>query len=432
MSLVVYSGGRRAGKLDMAPGEQFYGFSYDPAYLEDDQASALSLSLPLRRQRFSGDESLPFFEGLLPEGSVREQVARQLRISSTSPAQLMCALGKDCAGDIAVLEEDDPYQPPAEDVYALLPEGLDPLAHNPHGEIARLRSANRLSLAGGQEKIGLYHDERKPLGEGWYVPLGGSPSTHILKPDVLPAYPLLAYNELICMRLAEAVGIPVAKADVLGLERPILVVRRFDRTPADRTNGDGLLVFRRARQEDACQALGFPSSLKYEQDGGPGVRDLSELLRRHSARYVEDQRSLARLVVFNYLIGNCDAHAKNYSLTFADGGAVRLAPAYDLVSTTVYDVGFGSELSRTMGMRLGDHANIDRVTHDDFDGLAADLGMSSRALFKIAGELADKTAEEYGKVTAPLLESGPDGLETLVELIREGVETRRMVTRRIS
>lgn len=425
MPLAVYCGGRRAGTLDMAPGEQFYGFSYDSLYLAED-GEALSLSLPLRVARFSGSESLPFFEGLLPEGNVREEVARQLRISSTSPAQLIRALGKDCAGDIAVMEEDDPYQPPAEGLYAPLEQGLLPLAHNPFGEIARMRAANRLSLAGGQEKIGLYHDENSPLEKGWYVPLGGSPSTHILKPEVLEAYPLLSYNELLCMRLAEAVGIPVAKTDILELERPILVVQRFDRVATTRTNENGLRVVARVRQEDACQALSYPSSLKYEQDGGPGVADLSDLLRRHSACFVEDQRRLAELVIFNYLVGNCDAHAKNYSLVLGGRGSVRLAPAYDLVSTTVYGESFGSELSRSMGMRLGGHANIDRVTCDDFDGLASDLGMSTRALAKLASSLVERIEVSYDEVTMPLLDSGPDDLETLVSLVHRGYETRRM------
>lgn len=425
MPLLVYCGGRRTGTLDMVPGEQFYGFTYDPLYLADG-GQALSLSLPLREARFSGAEALPFFEGLLPEGSVREEVARQLRISSASPAQLIRALGKDCAGDIAVLEEDDPYQPPAEALYAPLEHGLQPLARNPYGEISRVRAANRLSLAGGQEKIGLYHDERSPLDEGWYVPLGGSPSTHILKPEVLEAYPLLSYNELLCMRLAEAVEIQVAKASLLLLERPILVVERFDRTATPRTNDEGLRIMTRMRQEDACQALGYPSSLKYEQDGGPGVADIADLLRRHSVRFVEDQRRLAELMVFNYLVGNCDAHAKNYSLVLGNRGTAWLAPAYDLVSTTVYGGSFGSELSRTMGMRLGRHTNIDRVTRDDFEGLAADLGMSTRALSRLSSSLVEKIDAAYDGVAVPLLDSGPDGVETLVSLVRKGYEARRV------
>ena len=195
MNLVVYSAGRRAGLLDMAGGEPFYGFTYDGAYLASPDAAPLSLSLPLREGRFDGAQALPFFEGLLPEGDVRAAVARQVGISERSPAKLLRALGKDCAGDVAVLEEDDPYQPPAEGAYAHLPEGLSRIARNPFGEISRLRAGSRLSLAGGQEKIALYHDGREPIDAGWHVPLAGSPSTHIVKPQVHDAYPLLAHNE---------------------------------------------------------------------------------------------------------------------------------------------------------------------------------------------------------------------------------------------
>ena len=241
---------------------------------------------------------------------------------------------------------------------------------------------------------------------------------------MLESYPLLAYNELLCIRLAEAVGIKVAKTDLLDLGRPILIVERFDRVATERTNGEGLTVVERIRQEDVCQALCWPSSLKYEQDGGPGVADLSSLLRQHRASFVEDQRGLAELVVFNYLIGNCDAHAKNYSLFLGGRRSIRLAPAYDLLSTTVYRGSFGSELSRTMGMRLGGHANIDRVTRDDFDGLAIDLGMSARALVRLASSLVERIETSFDEVANLLLESGSDQLELLVSRVREGFMAR--------
>ena len=124
MNLVVYSGGKRAGVLDMAADEPFYGFTYDRAYLASSDAAPLSVSLPLQEDRFDGTRVLPYFEGLLPEGDVRASIARQLGISEHSPAKLLRALGKDCAGDVAILEEDDPYQPPADDSYSLLDGGL--------------------------------------------------------------------------------------------------------------------------------------------------------------------------------------------------------------------------------------------------------------------------------------------------------------------
>ena len=424
MNLVVYTAGIRAGMLDMAADEPFYGFTYDASYLASGQASPLSLSLPLQVGRFDEAHALPFFEGLLPEGDVRASVARQFGVSANSPAKLLRALGKDCAGDVAVLEEDDPYQPPATDRYAHMDEGLSNIARNPFGEISRLRSGGRLSLAGGQEKIGLYHDSREPFDSGWYVPLEGSPSTHIVKPQVHEAYPQLVYNEYLCMALAQRAGIEAAKATVVRSERPMLVIERFDREKAGRRTADGLEVYRRLRQEDLCQALGFDSSRKYELDGGPGIAAICRLLLEHSARFLQDRKALLRLVLFNYLVGNCDAHAKNYSVMLGKAEAVHLAPAYDLVSTTVYDGSFGSELSRGMGMRIGAHSNIDRVTAEDFPLLASELGLSSQVVRREMAMLAEAMLAGIEDAAGSLQELVPDDIGELVSRIRAGIERR--------
>ena len=431
MRLVVYSGGTRVGVLDMAAGEPFYGFTYDASYLSSKAAAPLSLSLPLQEGRFDGARALPFFEGLLPEGDVRAAVARQLGISERSPAKLLRALGKDCAGDVAVLEEDDPYQPPADDQYVLLEGGLERLAANPFGEISRLRAGGRLSLAGGQEKIALYHDGREPIGCGWRVPLGGSPSTHIVKPQIHDAYPQLVYNEFLCMRLAKLAGIDAAEVDLVTLDRPLLIVERFDRTRTGLASDDGLTIYRRLRQEDFCQALGFDSSRKYEADGGPGFSDMRGLLLAHSARFMQDRDALLRLVVFNYLVGNCDAHAKNCSVMLGAGGAVRLAPAYDLVSTTVYDGTFGSQLARGMGMRIGAHSNIDRVTPEDFALLAGDLGIATKRLADMAATLAEALAVAVEPAAAELQDMAREDVSELVARLRKGINRRSRIIAKV-
>ena len=427
MNLVVYSQGVRAGVLDMAPGESFYGFTYDSDYLASADALPLSLSLPLQTERFDGARALPFFEGLLPEGDVRAAIARQLGISEHSPAKLLRALGRDCAGDVAVLEKDDPYQPPSEGTYGVLNDGLERIAHNPFGEISRLRAGNRLSLAGGQEKIALYHDNREAIGAGWYVPLEGSPSTHIIKPQVSDAYPQLVHNEFLCMELARLAGLDVARTTLVNLERPLLVVERFDRVETGKANDAGLTLYRRIRQEDFCQALGFDSSRKYEADGGPGIAAMCALVVAHGSRAIADRDRLLRLVLFNYLIGNCDAHAKNYSLFLGKGRVVRLAPAYDLVSTTVYDGTFGAALSRAMGMRIGEHANIDRVTRDDFSLLAEQVGVREAHLRNIASDLAHSLLAAYPEAWARLRGETPDDTTELAARIHDGIETRAEV-----
>ena len=426
MKLVVYSGNSRAGILDMADGEPFYGFTYDAEYLSAG-LPPLSLSLPLQEARFAGEQSLPFFEGLLPEGDVRASVARQLGISEHSPAKLLRALGKDCAGDISVLEEDDPYQPPERSEYAPIENALGRIAGNPYGEISRLRSGNRLSLAGGQEKIALYHDNRAELDEGWFVPLGGSPSTHIIKPQVNDAYPNLTCNEYFCMTLAKGVGLNVADAALLPFERPLLIVRRFDRELEEKISEAGLAVYKRLKQEDFCQALGFPSSKKYEMDGGPSVPDMCNLLLGHSARFLRDRENMLKTVIFNYLIGNCDAHAKNYSMMIGRSGAIVLAPAYDLVSTTVYDGSFGAALSRGMGMRIGEHANIDKVTADDFALLATEVVVAEDYLFEMATRLSRAIETCFDDVAGQLADCAGGNVSKLVERIGDGIEKRARI-----
>lgn len=169
----------------------------------------LSLSLPLSARRYTGYEAMPFFEGLLPEDDVREAVARQFHVSAMRPMELIRVLGKDCAGDVVILEEGDSCDLPGEAAYVPLPNTLEEIVRYPYGAIAQLRAEYRLSLAGGQEKIALFHDDRAPLDKGWFAPLAGAPSSHIIKPQIADRFPLLASNEFICMEAARAMGFEV-------------------------------------------------------------------------------------------------------------------------------------------------------------------------------------------------------------------------------
>lgn len=377
--LNVYKGAIRVGVLDMEEGEAFYGFTYDSAYLSDPRAIPLSASLPLVAERFPDKRALPFFEGLLPEGDARYLVARQFHASPHSPAQLIRALGRDCAGDVMVVEEGDPSQPPARGRYAPMREGLAPLARDPLREVAELRAEYRLSLAGAQEKIALYHDDRLALEDGWYAPMDGSPSSHIVKPQVGERFPQLALNEYLCMATAARLGIETAEASLLYPESPLLVVRRYDRIVSDDRAEGGLRMLDRVHQEDVCQALGLDSGAKYEGERTSYLSQMASLVMAYSGKPAEDLRALYRLALFDFAIGNCDAHLKNHSLIWEGPTRVRLAPAYDLVSTAVYDGRFGAKLSRSMGVRLGSHLNIDKVDADDIASVARTLRQSPKA-----------------------------------------------------
>ena len=182
----------------------------------------------------------------------------------------------------------------------------------------------RLSLAGAQPKLPVVIDDGQVA-----LPLNAvTPTTHILKPEP-EHFPGLVANEAFCMRLARAAMLPVAHVEtavtITGL--PYLIVERYDR---DLTSDP----IRRLHQEDVCQALGIPADSKYQAEGGPSVRETVELLRRATGVPAHELPRLWEALVFNWLIGNCDAHGKNFSLLY-DAGAPTLAPLYDLVSTTV-------------------------------------------------------------------------------------------------
>ena len=409
-SLKVLQGGILVGALDKGDGEPFYGFTYDAAYLKAPSAAPLSLSLPLSARRYTGYEAMPFFEGLLPEGDVREAVARQFHVSAMRPMELIRVLGKDCAGDVIVLEGDDSCDSLEEAAYVPLPNALEEIVRYPYGAISQLRAEYRLSLAGGQEKIALFHDDRASLDEGWLAPLAGAPSSHIIKPQVTDRFPFLALNEFMCMEAARAMGFEVPDTAIVLGEHPLFIVRRYDREIA-KGPGDGApQALRRVHQEDFCQAIGLISDEKYETQKTHHAQDMARILVSYAAQPIEALSELFRRVALNYLIGNCDAHLKNYSLFLRGGAAASLAPVYDLVCTTIYDGRFGGELSRSMGIRIGDHLNIDKVTPNDFILLAQDMRQPKRVAVKILEELASSLEAAF-EVAA--VKSGGVGLGDL-------------------
>ena len=397
MKLNVFRDGIKAGSLDISANEPFYGFTYDSGYLASPSALPLSLTLPLAAKRYPGVEAQPYFEGLLPEGEARDVIARRLGISRRSSVKLLQALGRDCAGDILIVEDaENPLydlnsgQLKDSGMYLPLEGGIQKIAENPKEEIPRLQEDMRLSLAGGQWKTALYHDHTKPIDEGWYIPLYGLPSTHIIKPGLLDTlYPHLTLNEFLCLRAASECGIQAADVDLMYPETPVIIVKRYDRLICGITTG-GLSEVRRVHQEDCCQACGVRSDSKYERDGGPGFKLIRDLLAKHARRPFEDIAMLVKWGMFNYLIGNCDAHSKNISLLYNADGSITLAPAYDLISTTIYDGRFGSKLSRSMGMRIGVHENIDRVDTEDISIFARDVHVRLQQVVSFGKELIHK------------------------------------------
>jgi len=431
MKLSVFRGDAKVGSLDMNANESFYGFTYDHAYLSTQSAQPLSLSLPLASSRYPGIETQPYFEGLLPEGEARDAIARRLGISRRSSVKLLRALGHDCAGDIIVTEEVENHLHGTDHghesnlaMYSPLEGGIVRIAENPHEEIVRLQEDMRLSLAGGQGKTALYHDDADSIDDGWYIPLSGLPTTHIVKPGLLEAhYPHITLNEFLCLRAASACGLQAVDANLLYPETPVIIIRRYDRLTGDRMI-DGFKTVYRIHQEDCCQACGVKPDQKYEHDGGPGFKRIRDLLVKHARRPVEDITTLVKWGIFNYLIGNCDAHSKNLSLLHNVDGTVSLAPVYDLISTAIYDGRFGSKLSRSMGMRIGVHENIDKVKTGDFTIFAQDVHVRLQQVVSIGKEIIHELPSAFNTAVLAAEGEGFSAAGDVASRILSGCEQR--------
>lgn len=365
-TLSVLLGGRPVGSLERTGPSRYRFAYYEDATLGDrsDPMSRLSASLPLREERFKPSETAPFFEGLLPEGAMRATVAGKLGLSEANGFGMLAALGADCAGAVMVLPEDQPSSstagPPLPLSESRVGELLRDLPRDPLG-VDVDPGGVRLSLGGVQDKLILI---RLPGGE-FAQPLGGMPSNCLLKPEH-ERFEGLAINEAFCMRVAAAAGNEVATTELLEFDGiRCLYSERFDRT----VDTDGTTV--RLHQEDMCQALGLLPTQKYEAEGGPSVASVIALLRRQtSSRIALDVNAFVRAVLTGFLLGNSDAHGKNFSLLYDPAAGVRLAPLYDIISTAVYD-----GLTPRLAMAIGGEDDPSQVDLPSWERLGVESGL---------------------------------------------------------
>ena len=388
-------------------------FSYDAEYLGMPGATPLSLSLPLRLERFGGEEIRPYFEGLLAEGGARAAVASELGLVEEDWVGILAACGRECVGDVLVLRHRLSGNPLDVGEYEPLDDDALRMMFLNEPSIARENVATRLSLAGTQSKTALAYDDELSERGRWLRPVGLSASTHVLKTSHLRDLPEVEY---LCMSAARTCGMNVADVRLLGLGNPVLAVERFDR---EVSHVDGRLVVSRRHQEDMAQALGVNGGSKYAELDGGSIHVMAELLKRHGARPASDVAGLAQTACLNYLVGNCDAHLKNFSILHEgrdrDGGAlVSLAPAYDVVSTTYFP-----NHPRRLAMRLGGARTIDEVTTDSLHALAADLGIRDSALRRLARPLVEGMVDGVRRASegelGPVLESTSYVADDLVE-----------------
>lgn len=354
--------GAQVGTLSQVDGR--LGFAYAAG-----ATTPLSQSLPIQSEPFDDRATRPFFAGLLPEGGKRKQIAKTLQISTQNNYALLESLGGECAGAVTLLESGQRPQPPdaLREVrwlnHAQLLQVLDEMPLRP---MRAGEDGLRLSLAGAQDKLPVVWDADS-LRMG--LPLNGSPSSHILKPPIAGVDGSV-FNEAFCMALAGALKLNVAGTQLQAItdgqqQRHYLLVERYDRQ-ADFPN----LPTKRLHQEDFCQALGVVSEHKYQNEGGPGLAQAFALVRSATRPSAPHTLMLLDFVVFNALIGNHDAHGKNFSLLYTPAGAV-LTPLYDALCTAVYPT-----LTEKMAMKIGSKYKFSEVMVRHWEQFALDAALS--------------------------------------------------------
>ena len=369
-------------------------FAYDADWLSDPAAPALSVSLPKRPEPFPPRQCRRFFEGLLPEGAQRDAVASALGVSRANEFRLLERLGGEVAGALALWPagETPPRSAAAAAAAALADDELAALLVSLETQpfLVGMRGL-RLSLAGAQSKLPVILVDGR-IG----LPAPGQPTTHILKPPIA-RFPATTENEAFAMRLAAGLGLDAAPVEPYSAAgRACLLVTRYDR----RQESDGAV--RRLHQEDFCQALGVVSDRKYAADGGPGFRRCFELVRRACARPAVEVLKLLDAAIVQVLLGNADAHGKNYSLLHRDG-RVELAPLYDLLSTVAYP-----DLSPRFAMRFARRATLQELRRSDWDRFADSAGLGAPFVRRRVRELADLALVRAATVAGELAGPGVD------------------------
>ena len=383
---------QQATALDVFYGTECIGTVHDTAPLSFeyartwlDRAHVFPLSvIALQAGRIASPQVQAFFENLLPEGDLRITLAKQRKAST------LFALLREVAGDTA-------------GAFVLLPLGqkpeapaYEPTTWDSLANIVRTQSAaaiqtqgknnkSRISLAGAQDKASIaIFDGKTPL-----LPKGSAPSTHILKPDIRRLHKVResAANEAITMRTAAYCGLSTAKVFYERLTHAC-IVERFDRF----TRADGTLG--RLIQVDFCQLTGTDSEKKYEKEGGPGVAQCAQIIRRYSSRAAPDLQAFAQWIFFNIYTGNNDSHAKNLSIYERPGEGARLTPFYDLMCTRIYP-----GLSKEFAFNIGGTVLPGKIGKAELQGLATQIGMGARYLQSVAVALAAKIPAAIDKAT---------------------------------
>ena len=387
--LNVFAFDRFVGTLSYDDHVNAFEFKYDASYLSSPDARELSQSLPLGDQPFDVLKSKAFFENLLPPEVVRRRLEKIVHISYGNVFGYLKALGGDCAGAVSLYEDGV--------VPSSVPERLKVLSEEESDELLKILPQRpllvdkiegyRISGAGAQDKLIARWD-----GKAIALPLYGTASTHIIKPP-MTRFPETVANECFCQRLAAKVGLPAAESGMLKVKStPYYWTKRFDRIETD----DGV---RRLHQEDFCQMMGYFAEQKYEFEGGPSLVRCLRFLRTSRVGAAGMLRFLD-YALFGFLIGNADAHGKNYAILY-NGSRVEVAPQYDLMSTVAYP-----ELGDRPAMRIGGADSFRDVGRENFKAMAQKAEIDARLVLSRLDDMAGRIQGAAAELATEMSDEG--------------------------
>jgi len=379
----------RVGMLTLAT-DGAISFTYDPIWLVSDSAFPVASALPLSKGRWQGDPVVAAFDNLLPdaEGELREKIAARVGAPGKDVFSLLSVLGRDCVGALQFLPLDE--APAEQDMQYRIISKEEMVADLQNLAAAPLAQGEdedfRISIAGAQEKTAYLHVDGQ-----WAKPRGITPTSHIFKTPmgILPGPDQIdlsdsVENELFCMTLAREIGLPAAHVEKVTLPGQIVLsIERFDRVWRGET-------LKRLPQEDICQSLGYPSAMKYQKLGGPGIAQIMELLRE-SDTPLEDRETFFRAQIFFFLIGASDGHAKNFSLRLGRRGRFRLAPLYDILSIApVVRAGRLQRKRYRLAMSVDGHYGIDEIVPRHFEAEGRAAGLPRGRALELLQDMTDR------------------------------------------
>ena len=368
--------------------------------------------MPIQDEPFSPEQTKVFFDGLLPEGFMRKSIANNMHLDENDYLSILYNLGKECLGAIRIDESDELQESWYE---AITSEQVEKLAAEGTTKSTEIVIKTHLSLTGASGKVGLYYDDKEGK---WYLPGGLAPSTHIVKQSHVRLDGIVT-NEQLSMLAARKCGIDISESFIVnagkGIDSEVLfATKRYDRIIDETSPMIGNLKRPyRIHQEDFAQAMGIASFEKYEREDRNYAEKMFEIIRNYTRSPLEDQLRLWNRIVYNFVLGNTDAHIKNYSLLYDPHmEGISLAPAYDMLSTVIYE-----SATRDMSFNIGGIRNLDSIDEERFKLMASRVGIGEKIAMTNYHKVLDRFENAVKESAQELQELGFDNALDIAERI---------------